>query len=139
MTADKTEADQMFDIKHTTMLLIPEGAAGVPEGQQIYPIKRHCKIKSSGEYKIRYVALGNFDDYDGVTFSPTAAKKVIWLVFAISVLLHLLQRFLDVKGAFMTEKPKRNIYVSLDGNIYLLKYNLYGLKDAAKVFNDGLN
>ena len=99
----------------------------------------HCKIKSSGEYKIRYVALGNFDDYDGVTFSPTAAKKVIWLVFAITVLLHLLQRFLDVKGAFMTERPKRDIYVSLDGNIYLLKYNLYGLKDAAKVFNDRLN
>ena len=44
LTADKAEADQMFDISHTTMLLIPEGAAGVPEGLKIYPIKRHCKI-----------------------------------------------------------------------------------------------
>jgi hypothetical protein len=39
----------------------------------------------------------------------------------------------------MAERPKRDIYVSLDNKIYLLKYNLYGLKDAAKVFNDGLN
>ena len=85
------------------------------------------------------MALGNFDDFDGVTFSPTAAKKVIWLVFAITILLNLIQRFLDVKGAFMAERPKRDIYVSLDGKVYLLKYNLYGLKDAAKVFNDGLN
>ena len=129
----------MFDEKHTTMLLIPEGVSGVPKGQKIYPIKRHCKIKSNGDFKIRYVALGNFDDYDGVTFSPTAAKKVIWLVFAITILLNLIQRFLDVKGAFMAERPKRDIYISLDNKIYLLKYNLYGLKDAAKVFNDGLN
>ena len=128
----------MFDKKHTTMVLIPDGLAGVPVGQKVYPIKRHCRIKSSGEFKIRYVALGNFDDYDGVTFSPTAAKKVIWLVFAITILLNLLQRFLDIKGAFMAERPTRDIYVSLDGKVYLLKYNLYGLKDAAKVFNDGL-
>ena len=93
------------------------------QGQKIYPIKRHCKIKSNGEFKIRYVALGNFDDFDGITFSPTAAKKVIWLVFAISILLNLFRRFLDAKGAFMAERPKRDVYVSLDGMVYLLKYN----------------
>lgn len=38
----------------------------------------------------------------------------------------------------MSERPKRNVYVTLDGKVYHLLYNLYGLKDAAKVFNDGL-
>ena len=38
----------------------------------------------------------------------------------------------------MAERPNREVYVSLDGVIYLLLYNLYGLKYAAKVFNGGL-
>jgi hypothetical protein len=38
----------------------------------------------------------------------------------------------------MAERPNQKVYVFLDGVIYLLLYNLYGLKDAAKVFNDGL-
>ena len=47
-------------------------------------------------------------------------------------------RFFDIKGAFMAEKPTRDVYVTIDGKYYILRYSLYGLKDAAKVFNDGL-
>ena len=38
----------------------------------------------------------------------------------------------------MAEKPTRDIYVTIDDNVYILRYSLYGLKDAPKVFNDGL-
>lgn len=38
----------------------------------------------------------------------------------------------------MAEKPIRDIYVTMDGNIYKLNYSLYGLGDAPRVFNDGL-
>jgi hypothetical protein len=71
-------------------------------------------------------------------FAPTASKKVVWLLFALIVMLGLCFRFFDIKGAFMAEKPTRDIYVTIDGKYYILRYSLYGLKDAAKVFNDGL-
>lgn len=38
----------------------------------------------------------------------------------------------------MAEKPTRDIYIERDGEVYKLLYSLYGLDDAAKVFNDGL-
>ena len=47
-------------------------------------------------------------------------------------------RFFDIKGAFMAERPTRDIYVTIDEKYYILRYSLYGLKDAAKVFNEGL-
>jgi hypothetical protein len=38
----------------------------------------------------------------------------------------------------MAEKPTRDIYVTIDDKVYILRYSLYGLKDAPKLFNDGL-
>jgi len=138
IAADKKESDQQFDPHHTTMKVVPDGRRGVPLGVPIYPIKRHCKIKDSGNYKVRWVVLGNLDDYDGDTYAPTACKKVVWLMFALSVLLSLYRRFFDIKGAFMAERPTRDIYVELDGIVYQLMYSLYGLKDAPLIFNIGL-
>jgi len=138
IAADKKESDQQFDPTHTTMKEVIGGRSGVPFGMPIYPIKRHCKIKDSGTYKVRWVVLGNLDDYDGDTYAPTACKKVVWLIFALSVLLGLYRRFFDIKGAFMAERPTRDIFVELDGIVYQLMYSLYGLKDAPLIFNVGL-
>ena len=121
-----------------TMEPVDRGKAGVPYGEKIYPIKRHCKIKSDGRYKVRWVVLGNLDDYQGDTYSPTASRKTVWLVFALSITLGLYRRFFDITGAFMAEKPTRDIYVTIDDEVYILRYSLYGLKDAPKLFNDGL-
>jgi hypothetical protein len=121
-----------------TMVYIHNGKAGVPYGEKIYPIKRHCKIKSDGTFKVRWVVLGNLDDFKGDTYAPTASKKTIWMMFALIITLGLTMRFFDISGAFMAEKPTRDIYVSMDGEVYILKYSLYGLKDAPKLFNDGL-
>ena len=67
------------------LVYIHQGKDGVPRGEKIFPIKRHCKIKSNGTYKVRWVVLGNLDNYQGETFAPTASRKTIWLVFALTI------------------------------------------------------
>ena len=109
-----------------------------PPGTRFLPIKRQCRIKDSGKYKVRWVVLGNLDLFSGDTFAPTASRKIVWLLFAVSVLLRLTTQWFDITGAFMAEKPVRDIYVTMDGKIYKLNYSLYGLGDAPRVFNEGL-
>ena len=84
------------------------------------PIKRQCRIKDSVKYKVRWVVLGNLDLFSGDTFAPTASRKIVWLLFAVSVLLRLTTQWFDITGAFMAEKPVRDIYVTMDGKIYKL-------------------
>ena len=134
--ADAKEAQQHRD--KGTFKPIIGGKAALNKGTRVLPLKRQCKIKDSGEYKVRWVVLGNLDNFQGETYAPTACKKVVWLLYAVSILLNLQFQWFDVKGAFMAEKPTRDIYVSIDDNVYKLEYSLYGLDDAAKVFNDGL-
>ena len=117
---------------------LPGGKADIPFGHPCFPLKRVCKIKSNNKYKIRWVVLGNLEHLDAYVFAPTAAKKVVWLMFALSVMTGMFTRFFDIKGAFMAERPNRDIYVTIDAKYYILRYSLYGLKDAAKLFNDGL-
>ena len=114
------------------------GKAAIPLGQACFPLKRVCKIKSNGKYKIRWVVLGNLEQMDEVCYAPTAGKKAVWLIFAVTIMKGLCMRFFDIKGAFMAERPTRDIYVTIDETYYILRYSLYGLKDAAKVFNEGL-
>ena len=55
--------------------------------------------------------MGNLDDITGDTCASTASKKVVWLTFALSVILGLRRGFIDVTEAFMAKKPTRDIYV----------------------------
>ena len=82
--------------------------------------------------------MGNLDNLNGPTYASTASKKVVWLLFALATRLGLHTRFFDVTGAFMHERPTRDIYVTVDGKFYQLLYSLYGTKDAPKLFQDGL-
>ena len=82
--------------------------------------------------------MGNLEKFFEWCYAPTAGKKVVWLIFALAVMTGMCMRFFDIKGAFMAEKPTRDIYVTIDDKYYILRYSLYGLKDAAKIFNDGL-
>ena len=137
IAADLLERKQYFETKKTFQPVV-EGRLGVPRGCKILPLKRHCKIKLDGTYKVRWVALRNLDNFEGDTFAPTASKKIVYLVFAVSLLLGLHMRWYDIGGAFMAEKPTRTVYVEIDGDVYILLKSLYGLTDSHKVFNDGL-
>ena len=123
LAADSKEWEQMFDPEHTTLEAVPGGLAGVPRGTPVYPIKRVCKLKSDGSFKIRYCVLGNLDRFDGAVFAPTICKKIVWLVFAVGVLLRLKNQFFDITGAFMAERPTRDIYVTLDDKVCKLFYS----------------
>lgn len=137
LVADEKERKQHFETKKT-FEYVPGGRSGVPRGQKVLPLKRHCKIKDDGTFKVRWVALGNLDDFTGDTFAPTISKKVVYLIFAVSLLLGLTMKWYDIGGAFMAEKPNRVVYVEIDKEVYILLKSLYGLTDAPKVFNDGL-
>jgi len=137
LEADEAERIQHFE-KKKTFEHVQGGRSAVPRGHKVLPLKRHCKIKDDGAYKVRWVALGNLDDFDGDTFAPTASKKVVWLIFAAALLLELTFHWYDIGGAFMAEKPTRIVYVEIDKEVYILLKSLYGSTDAPKVFNDGL-
>ena len=64
-------------------------------------------------------------------------SAVMWLTFALSTLLKLEKRWFDISGAFLAEK-KRDIYALWKGRVGLLKWNLYGVGNAPKIFNEGL-
>ena len=86
----------------------------LPVAQRLKRTWKDLKIKSDGTYKVRWVVLGNLDDYQGDTFAPTASRKTIWFLFALAIGLGLFVRFFDITGAFMAEKPTRDIYVTID-------------------------
>ena len=58
-------------------------------------------------------------------------------MFALSTLLKLETRWFDISGEFLAERTKRDIYVLWKGRVGLLKWNLYGVGDAPKIFNEG--
>ena len=75
----------------------------LPPGTTVLSIKRVCRLKDSGAFKVRWTIEDNFDPYDGKTFAPTACKKIVWLLYAVAILLGLFMRWFDIKGAFMAE------------------------------------
>lgn len=84
------------------------------------------------------ILVGNHDNWSGDCCSPTVSKPVVWLIFALTVLLRLHTRWFDISGAFLAEKPSRDIYVMWKGRVKRLMKSLYGLGDAPKLFNEGL-
>jgi len=72
--ADIKEAERHLEGERAILEYIPNGRAGVPPGFKVLLLKRCCKIKSDGTYKVRWVTLGNLDDFEGETFAATASK-----------------------------------------------------------------
>ena len=121
-----------------TFEFVPGGRRSLPPGTMVLPIKRVCRLKDTGAFKVRWTIEGNFDPYDGETFAPTACKKIVWLLYAVAILLALHMRWFDIKGAFMAERPGRDVYVQIDNDVYKLLWSIYGTKEAAHLFHDGL-
>jgi histone deacetylase 1/2 len=110
-----------------------------PPGFPVVPTKWVYVIKpDSGKYKARLVACGNRDPFEGETYAPTANKAIMWLMFAVSVVLRLFCKVVDVSSAFVAHEINRECYVRIEGKVYRLKKFLYGLIDSPKGFNDGM-
>jgi len=120
----------------------PYNESDLPPGTPVLPVLKVCELKPNPKdgnpEKVRWVLSGNLDEYTGDCFAPTVSKKVVWLIFAIIVILGLHTRKFDVSAAFVSCAPTRNIYVWIMDGIYRLALNLYGSTDAAKIFADEL-
>lgn len=117
----------------------PYGFADLPPGVKAIPTSWILKTKDDDTKKARLVSNGNRDPYRGETYAPTASRCIMWLLFAMAVLLNLSTRVLDISGAFVTQDINRQVFVNIDGCIWLLLKYLYGLIDAPKGFNDGMS
>ena len=94
-TANRMKVDYAERAQHVargTFQEIHEGRSGVPRGHKVLPLKRQCRVKNDGRFKVRWVVLGNVDDFEGETYAPTVCKSIVWLVFAVAVLLNLCWR-----------------------------------------------
>ena len=101
------------------------------------PIVKNYRIKDDGVFKCRAFERGKLEKYIGDRYAPTISKSVMWLMFALSTLLKLETTWFDTSVAFLAEKTKRDIYVLWKGRVGLLKWKLYGVGDAPKIFNEG--
>jgi transposase InsO family protein len=104
------------------------------------------KMTSNGEkqFKARLVAQGFTQqagiDFDEV-FAPVANSTTIKILLTVAGIKKYHVRHYDVKSAFLNGELKEEIYMrpppgtNERGNVYRLKKSLYGLKQAANVWN----
>ena len=59
--ADKKEEHQHRYGDRPTFQHMLGGRADIPRGCKALPLKRVCTIKDTGEYKVRWVVLGNLE------------------------------------------------------------------------------
>lgn len=114
----------------------------------VYKIKRNCdgEIK---RYKARLVGQGFSQqhgvDYDEV-FAPVVRQTTFRVILSIAAKNNFSVYHLDVKTAFLYGELAESIYMKQptgfsDGSakVWLLKKSIYGLKQAARVWNQAIH
>lgn len=129
-----------------------------PKDRDIVTCKWVYKIKRDGEsgaekYKARLVARGFSQkfgtDYDEV-FAPVVKQTTFKVLLTIAGQNNLIVKHFDAKSAFLNGNLKETIFMAQpegyekedkDGNrlVCKLKKGLYGLKQAAKIWNEQLD
>lgn len=124
----------------------------LPAGRSMVGSKWVFKIKTDEggnmTYKARLVAQGFTQkygiDYDEV-FAPVARSESFRILLTIASVENMEVQQYDFKTAFLNGELKEEIFmkpppgVSTDGKVLRLKKSLYGLKQAAKVWNDSVH
>lgn len=99
-------------------------------------------------YKARLVAQGFSQkygiDYDEV-FAPVTRSSTFRMLLTVSAKRKYLVKQFDIKTAFLNGKLQEEIYLSqppgfkINNQVYKLKKSLYGLKQAARVWNQTIH
>jgi hypothetical protein len=125
----------------------------LPRGRKAIGSKWVFKIKTgsatnSNEFKARLVAQGFSQkfgvDYDEV-FAPVARSATMRLLLSVAGIRNLVVMQYDIKSAFLNGKLEEEIYIKQPlgfekgTQVYKLKKSLYGLKQAAYVWNQTLH
>lgn len=125
----------------------------LPNGRKPIGCKWVFKRKKNNKtgvitWKARLVALGNFQkygvDYDE-TFAPVARTATFRMLLSIAGERNYKVNHFDIKTAFLNGKLDEDIYMKQPqgfqqgDDVYKLKKSLYGLKQAARVWNKTLH
>jgi hypothetical protein len=144
--AMKEELDSIEENKTWELIDLPHGRKAVGS-KWVYKIKRDENGKIV-RYKARLVAQGFSQkfgiDYDEV-FAPVARSTTLRLLLSVAGKRNYVVRHYDIKTAFLNGKLEEEVYLKQPlgfqkGNkVYRLKKSLYGLKQAARVWNQTLH
>jgi transposase InsO family protein len=106
--------------------------------------KSKVSITGEKQYKARLVAQG-FTQQSGIdyndVFAPVANSTTMRILLTVSGMKSFHVRHYDIKSAFLNGDLQEEIYmrpppgVNENGKVYRLKKSLYGLKQAANVWN----
>lgn len=116
-----------------------------PVNCKIIPVKWVYRVKSTGKFKSRLVAVGFRQPYDKdeETYSPVAAMATLRVILSVSCRLGYFIHQMDVEGAFLNGDVRGEVYVSQpkgydqgDGKVYKLRKALYGLRESPRAWYD---
>lgn len=126
----------------------------LPNGRVAIGCKWVYKLKTNADgkvvrYKARLVAQGFSQkfgtDYDQV-FAPVAKQTTFRVLLTMASKNKFIVRHIDAKTAFLNGSLKETIFMKQppgfeegDGMVCLLKKSLYGLKQAARAWNDAIH
>lgn len=123
----------------------------LPKDRKAIGSKWVLKRKPDGnsfKYKARLVAQGFSQkygvDYDEV-FAPVARGTTMRILLSLAGKKNLIVKHYDVASAFLNGKLEEEIFmkppkgIDTKGKVYRLKKSLYGLKQAANVWNKSLH
>ncbi|KAK7590538.1 hypothetical protein V9T40_002151 [Parthenolecanium corni] len=116
-----------------------------PSQKEIVPVKWVYRVKSSGKFKARLVAVGFRQPFreEEENYSPVAAMGTLRIILAFSCHFGLSIHQMDVEAAFLNGKVRGEVYVSQpkgyeigNGKAYRLKKALYGLRGSPRAWYD---
>jgi hypothetical protein len=125
----------------------------LPKGRKAVGSKWVFKKKKNQEgrileYKARLVAQGFSQkygtDYDEV-FAPVTRSSTFRMLLSVSAKRNYIVKQFDIKSAFLNGELKEEIYLKqppgfkTNDQVYKLKKSLYGLKQAARVWNQTIH
>ena len=145
--AIQSELESM-DKNHAWDMVKPPSGVNIVDSKWIFAIKRDANNEIV-RFKARLVARG-FSQAYGVdfwdTFAPVAKLTTYRLIFALATLEQWELHGVDITTAFLLGELEEDIYMALPpgyrwgkGLVCKLKKSIYGLKQAAHIWNRKLH
>lgn len=116
-----------------------------PSHCKIIPLKWVFRVKPTGKYKSRVVAVGYRQPFQEgeETYSPVAAMTTLRAVLSVACRRGYHIHQMDVEAAFLNGRVKGEVYVSQpkgyesgNGMVYKLNKALYGLRESPRAWYD---
>lgn len=116
-----------------------------PINCKVVPLKWVYRVKSSGKFKSRVVAVGFRQPFkeNEETYSPVATIATLRVILSLSCHNGFVVHQMDVEGAFLNGEVRGEVYVGQpkgydtgDGKVFKLRKALYGLRESPRAWYD---